>query len=77
MILKKYLLLTFITLLISCIYAQTGNNVTAVDEIFGSKGEIYFKFENKEINLEALSKMISIDKVNRHDVFAYANKTES
>jgi dipeptidyl-peptidase-3 len=76
MILKKYLLLTFITLLISCIYAQTGNNVTAVDEIFGSKGEIYFKFENKEINLEALSKMISIDKVNRHDVFAYANKTE-
>lgn len=76
MILKKYLLLTFITLLIFCIYAQTGNNVTTVDEIFGSKGEIYFKFENKEINLEALSKMISIDKVNRHDVFAYANKTE-
>ena len=49
-----------------------------VDSLFSSKGEQYFSFVNaKEINLNKLSKLFSIDhKTNTDTIFAYANKKE-
>jgi PKD repeat protein len=47
-----------------------------VDEIFGQKGEIYFKFQNENHNLNALSRIVSIDAIDGLDVYAYASKSE-
>lgn len=57
-------------------FTQNQGMSTNVDQIFGSGGEIYFQFETERYNLESLSKIISIDKVNGAEVWAYANKKE-
>lgn len=47
-----------------------------IDEIFGSRGEIYFRFDAESDDLVTLSRIISIDQVKGKTVFAYANKNE-
>jgi PKD repeat protein len=60
----------FITL--SSLWAQQVN----VDELFGKRGEIYFKFDKADADLQRISYQISIDAVQGDAVFAYANKQE-
>ena len=48
----------------------------SIDEIFGERGEIYFKFNRGQHSLDQLSRIISIDNVKGETVFAYANKQE-
>ncbi|HZK07339.1 MAG TPA: M14 family zinc carboxypeptidase [Bacteroidales bacterium] len=60
----------FVTL--GSLWAQQVN----VNELFGKRGEIYFKFEKSDADLQRLSSQISIDAVRGDDVFAYANKEE-
>ena len=47
-----------------------------VSEVFGNKGEIYFKFLPEYQDLNSYSKIISLDKIEGNEVFAYANKRE-
>lgn len=70
----KRLPVLIFSLLISLtsLWAQQVN----VDELFGKRGEIYFKFEKADADLQRLSDQISIDAVQGDVVFAYANKKE-
>jgi len=56
--------------------AQT--NIIDIDQIFGDRGEVYFKFENPgQKKLIDLSRIISIDELNNlNEVYAYANIKE-
>ena len=49
-----------------------------IDNLFITKGEVYFSFEYKDKHeLDKLSKIISIDHEKNADIaYAYANKTE-
>lgn len=47
-----------------------------LDQIFKDKGEIYFQFEREQLDLEKLSRIVSIDDVDENTVKAYANKKE-
>ncbi|NCA84598.1 MAG: PKD domain-containing protein [Clostridia bacterium] len=60
----------FVTL--SSLWAQPVN----VDSLFGKRGEIYFRFNKADADLQRLSHQISIDAVQGDVVFAYANKNE-
>ncbi len=58
-------------------YSQQVYNNHFIDSIFKNKIEVYFSFylENKA-ELNNLSKIISIDKIENDSIFAYANKLE-
>ena len=73
MIIKRLQLLLFLLLVtLGSGWAQQIN----VDEIFGERGEIYFRFYKADADLQRLSYQISIDAVQDDFVFAYANKKE-
>lgn len=66
-----------LAILIACfafntLIAQTNS----VDEIFGDRLEIYFKFDPAGHDLNQLSRIISLDEVNGDYATAYANKKE-
>jgi PKD repeat protein len=56
--------------------AQQTNNSDDAAQYFQNRGEIYFKFLHENADLNQLTKIISIDKVNGTEVFAYANISE-
>lgn len=73
----KSLLTTLICLLLlPQAFSQEQDFQQIVEQVFGSRGEIYFQFEAQNNDLASLSRIISIDKVNENKVFAYANKKE-
>lgn len=45
-------------------------------KIFEKKSEVYFKFNPRDYPVNQLSKMISVDRIEKGSVFAYANKKE-
>ena len=72
--LTLFILLTFFAFFSS--YAQKDKQKT-IDDIFKSNKEVYFSFQifdRSEISV--LTKIISIDNVRGHEVYAYANKRE-
>ncbi len=73
---KHLLLLAFALLTLGTLNAQPASPGTTVEEIFRGRREICFEFDATGLDLHKLSKMISIDKVNGHTVFAYANSRE-
>lgn len=73
----RSLLTAFVcSLLLNTAFAQQIDYSRIVDETFGERGEIYFKFDNQNVDLQSLSRIISLDKANRDEVFAYANRKE-
>jgi len=66
-----------VVLVIALFTVATANaQNTLVDEIFGKRVEIYFKFKNQNYDLNALSRIVSIDAIDGVEVYAYANKAE-
>ncbi len=64
---------------ISFSFAQNNDlsSINEINDLFLEKGEIYFMFDNSsEIDLNTLTKIISIDKVEENKIYAYANKKE-
>jgi len=60
--------ITIITLIIT---------LTVVSGLFAKSNEVYFKFEiSDRSEIDALTKIVSIDNVKEYTVFAYANKRE-
>ena len=60
--------ITIITLIIT---------LTVVSGLFAKSNEVYFKFEISERSeIDALTKIVSIDNVKEYTVFAYANERE-
>ncbi|MCK9423261.1 MAG: T9SS type A sorting domain-containing protein [Bacteroidales bacterium] len=57
-------------------YSRAQNSVfPKVDNLFMERGEVYFKFSvTSPDEINSLTHIISIDKVNGNEVFAYANK---
>ncbi len=55
----------------------TTYDLLLIDSIFKKRGEIYFKtFINSRVEINKLTRIISIDRVKKKIVFAYANKKE-
>ena len=77
---RKILLLLFYSFffLITTLKAQNTISISEkVEKIFGKKTEIQFKFTiTSKAEINKLTKIISIDKVNGNEVLAYANKKE-
>jgi PKD repeat protein len=71
---KFRILLLFAMALITIATSNAQNH--EIDQIFGERGEIYFKFQNQNTDLNLLSRIVSIDAVDGLEVFAYANKKE-
>ena len=75
MVVFRYLYLIFVITIFTSICH--GQEKSETDEIFNDKFEIYFRFENKDISFDRLTRIISIDsKTNQEWVYAYANKNE-
>jgi len=74
--LVKLLTLVFSLSLFSATTAQQTTIYGDAGQYFQDRGEIYFKFINENADLNQLSKIISIDKVDGNEVFAYANISE-
>nr|NQU92240.1 zinc carboxypeptidase [Bacteroidota bacterium] len=74
--LTRLLVLLVITSFTAIGLNSQAQEATSVSEIFRNKGEIYFKFQPGEMELNAISKIISIDNVKGQEVFAYANQKE-
>ena len=76
---KKFsliILIFFLANLSDTIQAQYISRNTT-DSLFNDRGEVYFTFPvHKLYELHSLTKVISIDNVKGHQVFAYANKLE-
>ncbi len=73
MLVFRYLYLIFVITIFTSICH--GQEKSETDEIFNDKSEIYFRFENKDISFDRLTRIISIDsKTNKEWVYAYANK---
>jgi PKD repeat protein len=72
------LLLSLIASLLffSASLAQTSDPSLVVESVFGEKGEIYFTFQQDNLDLNAVSRMLSIDGVDGATVYANANKAE-
>ena len=57
-------------------FAQTGNQ-QIIDKVFGTGGEIYFKFSvSAKAEADQVSRIISVDNFTGTEVFAYANRKE-
>lgn len=69
---KSLLVLVFAITLFGTLSAQNSK----VDDIFGQHGEIYFKFDKSNLDLNKLSRLVSLDNVSGNEVYAYANKRE-
>jgi len=69
---KNLKLLLIVFLSVFALSAQSQN----IDEIFGHRGEIYFQFNKSNLDLNKLSRIVSLDKVDGDQVNAYANKKE-
>lgn len=69
-----------LTLIISCfallVMAQKPVSSYSVAEVFGNRGEIYFKLEGAAQEAGSLTRIISIDKVDGNDLYAYASVKE-
>jgi hypothetical protein len=75
---KIYFMVLAIGLSLSSLmtYAQTGNQ-QRIEKIFGSDGEIYFKFSvSAKTEADQISRIISIDNFTGTEVYAYANRKE-
>ncbi|MEI6173410.1 MAG: M14 family zinc carboxypeptidase [Bacteroidota bacterium] len=76
---KHILLAILITCLTSFSPIIRAQNIdqNKLDSLFSAKGEVYFKFsiQNRE-DIHSLTRIISIDNVKDHTVFAYANRKE-
>ena len=74
--LVKLLTLVFALAVLTTSTAQQTKNSEEAAQYFQDRGEIYFKFSHENININQLTKIISIDKVDGNEVFAYANISE-
>ncbi|MBK6348005.1 MAG: hypothetical protein IPF68_19095 [Bacteroidales bacterium] len=59
-----------------CVSAQISVKKVDADQIFGSKGEIFFALPGSGHDAGTLTKIISIDNIKRDTVFAYASKKQ-
>ncbi len=75
---KKLLLIPTIIILVgNCIFAHNTLQLTKANQYLESKGEVYFKCERPErLKIQEFTRVISIDKVDGNEVFAYANREE-
>lgn len=71
---------TFFTIALSLIAfflsAQVSVQTIDIDQLFDGKNEIYFALPGSGHDVEALTKIISIDNVHGDTIFAYANRKE-
>lgn len=77
--LRKKLLVLVLVGFVAGIFPGIAQKYTIdIDQIFGDRGEVYFKFENPgHKQLIELTRAISIDNVKKsNEVYAYANKKE-
>jgi len=70
--------ITFFVLISFNLKSQTSVSLPKyIDDIFSSRGEVYFKFNvNNKAEINQLSQIISVDHFKNNEVYAYANKTE-
>lgn len=69
--------LTSLLLLFSLIsFAQKPISEYDTKQVFGERGEIYFRLENAAVDAEKLTRIVSIDNIKGGDVYAYASVKE-
>ncbi|MBN1950123.1 MAG: hypothetical protein JW801_02915 [Bacteroidales bacterium] len=54
---------------------QESDHKTA-EEYLSERGEVYFRFSRKSVDLSLITRMVSIDRISSDSVYAYANKSE-
>ncbi len=75
-IIPGYVLPVLLTMATSfSLFSQPAGNKSAM-QYLETRGEVYFKFVHDNSDLEALSKIISIDRMVNDTIYAYANKKE-
>lgn len=75
---RKLLLIPVIIILAgNVIFAHNTLQVSKAYQYLDKKGEVYFKCERPErLELQELTQVISIDKVDGYEVYAYANRSD-
>ena len=73
---KKFIFILFITLLSGGLLRAQPESVNKAKQTLKSRGEVYFSFDAKNISVNDLSRIISVDNVKNGEVFAYANQKE-
>jgi len=74
--LKALFIFLITTLAFTALSAQDFSYKTSPAELFNERGEIYFKFDASGLDVNHLTRIISIDKVENSEVWAYANLKE-
>ena len=74
--LKALFIFLIATLAFTALSAQDFSYKTSPAELFNERGEIYFKFDASGLDVNQLTRIISIDKVENSEVWAYANLKE-
>jgi len=76
MVSKKLLAVLLLVILAGVIPGIAQKYSGNIDQLFGDRGELYFKFNNPgQKQLIDLTRKISLDNVNNsNEVYAYANK---
>lgn len=75
---KKLLFIPAIIIIIgNCIFAHNTFELSKAYQYLEAKGEVYFKCERPErLQIKEFTQVVSIDKVDGYEVFAYANEEE-
>lgn len=77
---KKLIIVLFALILFNSVLFSQENAIDQANIILEQRGEVYFKFQNTFKSdrslLNKMSSIISIDRVDDENVFAYANKIE-
>lgn len=73
---RTLLVVIFTALAFSSLTAQNLTFNTDPAQLFNDKGEIYFKFEASGLDVNQLTRIISIDKIENAEIWAYANLKE-
>jgi len=72
----KYLLSLLLLLALLTVKAQVPIKSINADELFSSRGEIYFALTKAAQSVQQLTRIVSIDQIKSDTVFAYASKKE-
>jgi hypothetical protein len=77
-VMRRLLFIPAIIILIgNCIFAHNTFELSKAYQYLEAKGEVYFKCERPErLKIQEFTQVVSIDKVDGYEVFAYANKAE-
>lgn len=72
---KTTILSIFLVFLTGLVTAQD-SQIEKANEVLRERGEVYFKFSVNDMEIDRLTRTVSLDKITTEFIYAYANKSE-